>query len=200
MQPTAMTYNTQKDKLKMPEYGRAVQDMIQHAIQLPTKEERTQCAYTIIDMMCNMQEEDDSQPNLEQRVWDHLAFISNYQLDINYPFPITRLDGEGIKPQHIPYPTHKIEHPQYGHLVEEGLKKLEEMPEGEERDELTRLLANQMKLSLYNWNKDAMSNEKVAADIYEYTHGKVQLDLETFQWNAVQTLPRTDGLKKKKRK
>lgn len=195
-----MIYNTQKEKLKMPEYGRAVQDMIQHAIQMPTKEERTQCAYAIIDVMCSMLEKDDSQPNIEQRVWDHLAFISNYQLDIDYPFPITRLDSENIKPQRIPYPTHKIEHPQYGHLIEEGLKKLEEMPEGEERDELTELLANQMKLSLYNWNKDAMSNEKVAADIYEYTHGKVQLDLETFQWNAVQALPRTDGMKKKKRK
>ncbi len=195
-----MKYNTQKEKLKMPEYGRAVQDMIQHAIQLPTKQERTQCAYAIIDMMCNMQEEDESQSNLEQRVWDHLAFISGYQLDIDYPFPVTRLDGENIKPQRISYPIHKIAHPQYGHLIEEGLKKLEAMPEGEERDELMGLLANQMKLSLFNWNKDAMSNEKVAADINEYTHGKVQLDLETFQWNAVQTLPRTDGLKKKKRK
>ncbi len=194
-----MTYNTKKEKLKMPEYGRAVQDMIQHAISLPTKEERLKCAYTIADVMYDILEEDDSQPNHEQRIWDHMAYISNYQLDIDYPFPITRLDDEGIKPQHIPYPTHKIAHPQYGHLIEEGLKKLEKMPEGEERDELAELLGNQMKLSLYNWNKDAMSNEKVIADIYEYTHGKVKLDPETFRWNAVQALPRTDGMKKKKR-
>ena len=89
---------------------------------------------------------------------------------------------------------------QYGFLIEESLRQLAEMPEGEERDEMLALVANQMKQSLFIWNRDAMDEEKVAMDIERYTHGKVQLDLDNFRFAPVQTLPRQDGGKKKKKK
>lgn len=196
-----ITYNTEKERLKMPEYGRAVQDMIQHAIQLPTKEERQRCAQSIVEVMRRMADSELSRSDLEQRVWDHMAFIADYKLDIEYPYPTTRLDSEGVKPEPIGYPTHNIQHHQYGHLIEAGLSRLAEMPEGEERDQLLALLANQMKLSLFNWNRDGMSNERVAADIARYTRGKIQLDPNTFPWNSVVNLPKAETLlKKKKRK
>lgn len=196
-----ITYNTEKDKLKMPEYGRAVQDMILHAIQLPTKEERQRCAQSIMEVMRHMVDSELSRSDLEQRIWDHMAYIADYKLDIDFPHPITRLDSEGVKPEPIAYPTHNIHHHQYGHLIEAGLSRLAEMPEGEERDQLLELLANQMKLSLFNWNRDGMSNERVAADIAQYTHGKVLFDPENFAWNSVVNLPKAETLlKKKKRK
>lgn len=195
-----MKYNTQKEKLIMPEYGRSVQNMIQHAIQLPSKEERQRCAENIIAIMRDIAEGGASHVEQENRVWDHLAYIANYRLDIDYPCTITRLDKESTKPHSLKYPRHNIQHHQYGRLIEEGLRYLKDMEKGQERDALLFLLANQMKLNLFNWNKDAMSNEKIATDIAHYTQGNVQIDPEKFQWKSVVNLPKTDGIKKKKRK
>lgn len=195
-----MKYNTQREKLQMPEYGRGVQDMIAYAVSLPDKAERQQCAETIFSIMLNMQPQLREQPDYRHRIWDHIAYISGYQLDIDYPCEITRLGDEAEKPTPLKYPMKSIGQRQYGFLIEESLRQLAEMPEGEERDEMLALVANQMKQSLFIWNRDAMDEEKVAMDIERYTHGKVQLDLDNFRFAPVQTLPRQDGGKKKKKK
>ncbi|MBQ8051337.1 MAG: DUF4290 domain-containing protein [Bacteroidaceae bacterium] len=195
-----MQYNTQKEKLQMPEYGRGVQDMIAHAASLPDKADRQRCAESIFGIMANMQPQLREQPDYKHRIWDHIAYISGYQLDIDYPCEITRLGDDAEKPKPVPYPMKEIRQRQYGHLIEESLKQLAEMPEGEERDEMLALVANQMKQSLFNWNRDAMDDEKVASDIAHYTQGRVILDLSTFRFAPVQTLPRQDGVSKKKKK
>lgn len=195
-----MTYNTQREKLQMPEYGRGIQDMIDYAVSLADREERQRCAEAIFRIMVNMQPQLREQPDYKHRIWDHIAFISGYRLDIDYPYEITRL-GEGAeKPRPVPYPMKNIRQRQYGHYIEASLHELAEMPEGEERDAMLALVANQMKQSLFNWNRDAMDEEKVAADIERYTQGRVHLDLGNFRFAPVQTLPRQDGGGKKKRK
>lgn len=170
------------------------------AISQPNHEERQRCAEAIMDIMVNMFPEIREQPDYEQLVWNHIAYISEYKLDVDYPCVITRLDDDSAKPEPISYPQHNIKQRQYGHFLEESLYKLAEYPEGDERDELLDMIANQMKLSLFNWNKDSMDNEKIAQDIDRYTKGQVQLDVDNFHFNAVQCLPKYDYLKKKKRK
>lgn len=194
-----MTYNTQREKLQMPEYGRGVQDMIEQAVQIEDREERQRCAETIFGIMLNMQPQLRELPDYKHRIWDHIAYISDYRLDIDYPFEITRLGEDAGRPEPLPYPMKDIGQRQYGYLIEESLRQLAEMPEGAERDELLALTANQMKQSLFVWNRDAMDDEKVASDIARYTKGKVILDLEKFHFAPVQTLPRQDGKKRKKK-
>ena len=46
-----LDYNTQREKLVMSEHGREIQKMIEIACELPTKEERLNCAQTIIKLM-----------------------------------------------------------------------------------------------------------------------------------------------------
>ena len=183
----------------MPEYGRGVQDMIEFAVGIEDREERQRCAEAIFSVMINMQPQLKEQPDLRHRIWDHIAYISGYKLDINYPFQITVLGEAASKPQPLKYPMKKIGQRQYGFLIEESLRQLAEMPEGEERDAMLELVANQMKQSLFTWNRDAMDDAKVAADIERYTKGNVHLDLEDFRFAPVQTLPRQDGKKKKKK-
>ena len=184
----------------MPEYGRGIQDMIAHAVSLPEKAERQRCAESIFSIMVNMQPQLRELPDYKHRIWDHIAYISGYQLDIDYPFEITHLGDEAERPKPVPYPMKDIKQRQYGHLIEESLQQLAEMPEGEERDELLALTANQMKQNLFNWNRDAMDDMKVASDISRYTNGKVALDLSTFHFAPVQTLPKQDAVSKKKKK
>ena len=195
-----MRYNTQREKLQMPEYGRGIQQMIEYAVTIEDRAERQRCAESIFSVMMDMQPQLREQPDYKHRIWDHIAYISNYRLDIDYPFEITRLGYEAQKPEPMKYPMKKIRQRQYGHLIEEALKLLAEMPEGEARDELLAQVANQMKQSLFIWNRDAMDEEKVESDIAHYTGGKVKLDLENFHFAPVQTLPRQDGGGKKKKK
>ena len=195
-----MKYNTQREKLQMPEYGRGIQQMIEYAVMIEDRAERQRCAESIFSVMMDMQPQLREQPDYKHRIWDHIAYISNYRLDIDYPFEITRLGYEAQKPEPMKYPMKEIRQRQYGHLIEEALKLLAEMPEGEARDELLAQVANQMKQSLFIWNRDAMDEEKVESDIAHYTGGKVKLDLENFHFAPVQTLSRQDGGGKKKKK
>ena len=80
-----MDYNTQREKLRLPEYGRCIQEMVNYAVALEDKNERQRCAFTIIDLMANMQTFTGNADDFYQKLWNHLAFISDYQLDIDYP-------------------------------------------------------------------------------------------------------------------
>lgn len=195
-----MQYNTQREKLSMPEYGRTIQAMIQHACQLEDKAQRQRCANTIIDVMAGMQPELSKQENFQNKLWDHLAYLAGYKLDIDYPVEITRLDTEATKPSPLSYPKRNIRNRHYGNIMEQFLSHLATMPEGDERKQLLELVANQMKQDLFDWNRDAMDPEKIASDIARYTDGRVCLDLSTFKFDTVIQGGQNDGSKKKKKK
>ena len=176
-----MEYNTQRKKLPMPEYGRGIQNMVDYALTIEDRTERQRCANTIVSIMGNMFPHLRDVADFNHKLWDHLAVMSNYQLDIDYPYEITPETTLHAKPKPLAYPMKRIRYRHYGFLLESLLKKLKDMEDGPERDALISLVANQMKQSLYNWNKDGMDEEKVASDLAAYTDGKVQIDLEHFQ-------------------
>ena len=170
-----MDYNTQRSHLVLPEYGRCIQDMVMYATTIKNREERLRCAYSIIDLMSNMQEYNGNEEDFYQKLWNHLAYISGYQLDIDYPVEIQRIDEQQVKREPIPLPLKKIKERHYGAIIEGLTRKLAEMEPGEERNELTRLVANQMKRAIANWNINALDDEKIMDDLARLTGGKVQL-------------------------
>lgn len=165
----------------MPEYGRGIQNMVNHALTLKTKPERQHCANTIVRIMGNMFPHLRDIPDFKHKLWDHLAAMSNYQLDIDYPYEITVTDKAGGKPRPMPYPMKRIRSRHYGYLLESLAKHAKNMEPGQERDELTQLVAHQMKRNLYSWNKDAMDNDKVIADLESYVDREVNLDMKALQ-------------------
>ncbi|MBQ0103674.1 MAG: DUF4290 domain-containing protein [Prevotellaceae bacterium] len=170
-----MDYNTQREKLILPEYGRCIQNMVNYAKTIEDKAERQRCAFTIIDLMANMQEYSGNEDDFYQKLWNHLAYISNYELDIDYPVEIQHIDEQHIKRDIIPLPQKRIARRHYGAIIEAMAHKLEEMEEGEERFALVQLMANQMKRALANWNINALDDEKIMDDLTELTHGKIQM-------------------------
>lgn len=182
-----MLYNTQQKRLPMPEYGRGIQNMVDHALTIEDRAERQRCANTIVNIMGSMFPHLRDIPDFKHKLWDHLAVMADYKLDIDYPYEITPAAAVHSRPKPLAYPMKRIRYRHYGYMLETLLKKLKDMSEGEERDALTSMVANQMKRCLYNWNKDAMDEEKVAADLSEYTEGKVQLDLDHFRFASLQT-------------
>lgn len=193
-----LDYNTQREKLLLPEYGREIQKMVDHAKTLPTKEERQRCAETIIDIMGRMYPKGNEGNDLQQKLWDHLALMSNFQLDIDYPYDVTQALKMATKPEPINYSTGDIPIRHYGKLIFELFERLRTMPEGEERDELARFTANQMKRSLLQWSHGSADDEKVFDDLARFTDGKIQLDPTSFKFAKISERELNDKRRKKK--
>ena len=196
-----MTYNTQREQLILPEYGRGIQEMVDICLSLEDRAERQQCAETIIRIMATMNPDVRQQPDYERRLWDQLAILSHYQLDIDYPYEVVKQEDISAKPRPLKYPMQRIRYRHYGHLIEAFMKHLKEMPSGTDNEALTAMMANFMKRSLYNWNRDAMDERKVESDLHAYTDGHATLP-EGFHYASVTNghMPGSNASKKKKKR
>lgn len=193
-------YNTEKSSLLMSEYGRIVQEMVEHCMTIEDRQERLKCATSIVAVMANLGQEKLANPEVQTKLWNHLALISRFQLDLDYPVEIIPQAEASMHPAPMSLPQANIRHKHYGRIVEQALQKLTEMPEGEERDALVQQTADRMKQNLFTWNPDVMSEEKVTHDIDVYTKGhNLSEALEGHQFATLHTLP-TNILKRKKRK
>lgn len=172
-------YNSTENKLKLPEYGRMVQDMVDYALTINDKPTRQAYAEAIVTIMLGLNPKMKDVPDYRHKVWDHLAFMADYKLDIDYPYPITQRADEHKTVAKLSYPKGPIRYRHYGRLLEQALDKLKEMPEGAERDALTRLIGNRMKRNLADWKGDGVQDSKVAHDISFYTEGKVEPDFQS---------------------
>ena len=198
MEIKGLDYNTKREKLLMPEYGREIQKMVDHAVGLSTKEERLKCAKAIVKMMITKVPQIRENANYEQTLWDHLYLMSHKELDIDWPYDVSGAEKIHAKPEPIKLPQTRIRHRHYGRLVEEFIEQLKTMPEGRERNELARLTANQMKRDLVTWGHGSMEDTKVIDDLARLTDGIIQLNLNTFKFEKFS--PTVDEPKKGKRK
>ena len=176
-----MQYNTQQPRLPMPEYGRSVQNMVNHALTITDREERQRCANTIIKIMGNMYPLLRDLPDFKQKLCDHLAIMADFKLDIDYPYEIVQPDTLNSAPERIPYSNGRIRYRHYGFFLERLIKKAMEMPEGEERAQLVHLIAIQMRKNFITWNKDSVEIQKLISDLEDYTHGAIRLTEEDLE-------------------
>ena len=200
MKIKGLDYNTQREHLVLPEYGREVQQMVDYCVSLKSRAERQRCANTIIAVMERMMPHTYENKDYRQKLWDHLALMSGFQLDIDYPCDITEAQKMLQKPAPMRYPMKRIPVRHYGNMMFEVFELLKNMPNGAERTELTRLAANQMKRDLVLWGHGSSDDEKVASDLADYTDGKIQLDLETFKFDSTETPTRNYERRQRRRK
>jgi len=195
-------YNTQREQLVMPEYGRSVQMMVDMALQIEDREERQRCAGTIVKIMAGLLPSTASKEDDEHRLWNHLARIAHYQLDIDYPVNIVPQEEVQAHPAPLPYPMKAIKRRHYGYLVEQALDYAKTIEDEEMRRLVTEDIANQMKQDLFIWNRDSMDNALVAQDIERYTGGQLHLDMDNFTFGSVgeSALQHGEGRRRKKRK
>ena len=152
--------------------------MVDYALTLTDREERQHYAEAIVGVMVGLNPKMKDVTDYQHKIWDHLAYMADYKLDIDYPFEITEHRDGMKKPEKLSYPKGHIRFRHYGRLVERAMEELKTMPEGSERDELTRLIANRMKRNLADWKGDGVEDTKVARDIAFYTEGHVHPDFE----------------------
>jgi len=197
-----MDYNSKRKKLALPEYGRNVQNMVDYLLTIEDRDKRNKSAQTVIDVMGNLYPFLRDVPEFKHKLWDHLAIMADFQLDIDYPYDPPSPDILHSKPNTIPYNQHHIRYRHYGRTMELIIKEAEKF-EGEEREIIIEQIANQMKKSYLAWNKDSVENDKIWMDLEELSHGRLRPQ-EEIQLADIKTLvtpskkkQKTGGKKKK---
>jgi len=169
-----MDYNSDRSKLPLPEYGRNLQNMVNHIMTIEDRDERNRAARTIIDIMGTMYPYLRDINDFKHKLWDHLAIMSNFTLDIDYPYTPPEPEFFNSPPQRIPYSSNKIKYRHYGKTIEVLLEKAAVYEDEKDRELLIKLIANHMKKSYIMWNKDSVTDDKILMDIEEMTKGKIQ--------------------------
>ncbi len=171
-----MKYNTQEKALILPEYGRNIQNMVDYCITITDRNERKRCANTIINIMGNMFPHLRDVNDFKHILWDHLAIMSDFKLDIDYPYEVVKKEDLYSRPPKLPYSQGKITYRHYGKNLEGMIRKATEYKPGEEKDQLIKMLANHMKKSFLTWNKEVVDDRKIFKDLDELSHGSILLD------------------------
>ncbi len=173
-----MQYNTEKEKLKIPEYGRHVQQMVDYAVTIEDKEKRQKVAQAIIDVIGNLNPHLRDVPDFKHKLWDHLFIMSDFELDVDSPYPKPTRDSFEERPDKIEYPQERIKYRYYGKYVTKMIETVSEMDDMEHRPQMIRQLANHMKKSYLNWNKDSVEDKVILDHLAELSEGKLALTEE----------------------
>jgi hypothetical protein len=171
-----MRYNTKEKRLALPEYGRNIQNMVDYCVALPEREDRARCAHTIINIMGNMFPHLRDVNDFKHILWDHLAIMSDFSLDIDYPYEVLKKEDLYIKPKKLPYSQGKITYKHYGKNLENMIKEATLYESGEQKDFLIGMLANHMKKSFLTWNKEVVDDRKIFKDLDLLSNGIIVLD------------------------
>ncbi|MDE6284033.1 MAG: DUF4290 domain-containing protein [Muribaculaceae bacterium] len=195
-----LTYNTMLKPLAMPEYGRNLQQMVDHCMTIEDREERNICARSIIRAMEQLFPEL-KLPENAHKVWDHLAIMSDFKLDIDYPEDVVKPEDLKTQPETVPYAQSDIRHRHYGKITSQMVGKAAAMESGKERDAVVMLLANHMKKQMLALSPDGVDDRKIFTDLAVMSGGELRLDPETHRLHQFHELPKPQtGKKKKKRK
>lgn len=168
-------YNTQREKMALPEYGRNVQKMVNHIKTLQDREERSRAAKTLVQIMGNLNPQIRDVGDFKHKLWDHLAIIADFDLDIDSPYPLPELAKLVEKPNEIPYNQGDIRFLHYGRIIEIMIDVVSEMEDGEEKEYLTTLIVNQMKKSYITWNRSQVSDEVIISDMKLLSGGRLKM-------------------------
>jgi hypothetical protein len=195
-----LTYNSQRKKLILPEYGRNIQKMVDYCCSIEDREERNKCAYSIIQIMGNLFPQLNEEEDYKHKLWDHLAIMSDFKLDIDYPYEIIKEENLVTKPNTVSYKLEPIKFRHYGKIIERMIDRACTYPEGTEKDALVMLIANHMKKLIFQINKEDVEDAKIFKDLAFYSHGKINLDPRTHVLHEFKESPVPQQNNKKKKK
>jgi hypothetical protein len=168
-------YNTQRKRMALPEYGRNVQKMVDHIKTIENRDERNRAAKTIISIMGNLNPHLRDVGDFKHKLWDHLALIADFELDIDSPYPRPEREKFEGRPNEIPYSQGNIRYLHYGRIVELLIDAVAKKEDGDEKEYLTSLIVNQMKKSYITWNRGQVADEVIFGDLKLLSGGKLKV-------------------------
>jgi hypothetical protein len=170
-----MEYNTTREHIPITEYGRNVKKMIDYTITIDDREKRNKLAKAIINVMSQLNPQMRDNNEYKHKLWDHLFILSDFKLDVDSPFPTPQKISIDHKPEKIAYPTYNIAFKHYGNNIERIIKKAIEMEDAPSKDALIKTIANHLKKSYLNWNRESVTDEVIAGHLEMLSGGKLKL-------------------------
>lgn len=204
-----MEYNTQRNKLKITDYGRNVAKLIDYCKTLDDRDERNKMAETIIDVMAHVNPKVKERTDYRHILWDHMMLIANYELDVDSPYPIEHEEDAILHPHPIKHQESNIHYRHYGRALEDMVKAVAEMEDSPERQKIVSQIAHTMKRQYLQWNRETVEDELIVEQLTELSGGRLSLP-EGFKFRdtkeytdaiaAAQAKKDTNDAKKKKKK
>ncbi len=189
-----LEYNTERPHLIIPEYGRHIQKMVDHAVSIENREERNKIAKSIIAVMGNLNPHLRDVPDFQHKLWDQLFIISDFKLDADSPYEIPSREELMERPEPLKYPQNHPKYRFYGNNIKRMIDVANKWEEGDMKDGLVLTIANHMKKCFLNWNKDTVEDAVIFEHLFELSGGKINLK------NSDEDLSKAhDLLKNKKR-
>lgn len=206
-----MKYNTEREALILGEYGRYLQELVDHTLTIENKEERSKAARSIVEVMTTMNPSFRGNDELQQKLWDDLHVMARYQLDVDSPYP-KPAPKQDIRAEKIEYPKGDFKYRHYGKSIENLIEHAKSIKDEKEKQALTQLIGNLMKRSYLSYNRDSVNEQMIVDQLKEMSGGELALD-ETFKFqhtnDILASLPSRNnnnnkggkgGSKKRKRK
>ena len=174
-----LEYNSQRERLLLPEYGRNIQKLAMHAREIEDPEQRQSYVETLIELMNQMIPNSKSAKEIEDKLWNHLYYIAGYDLDVRIPEGVT-LHKKGdvfmVPSDDMEYPQKKIPYRHYGWNVNNMVQKALSMEEGPKKEEFSKVIASYMKLAYRTWGKDTFINDElIKEDLRKMSQGKLDV-------------------------
>jgi len=170
-----LEYNTEREHLIIPEYGRHMQKMITHAKTRETKEERNKLVKAIISVMGNMQPHLRDVPDFQHKLWDQLFIMADFDIDVDSPYPKPSREELYARPDTLEYPQNFPKYRFYGNNIKTMIDVANTWEDGEMKEALVYTIANHMKKCFLNWNKDTVEDYIIFNHLFELSDGKINL-------------------------
>ena len=170
-----LQYNTQRSHLRIPEYGRHIQKMVDQALKEPKKEQRNKMAHAIIGVMGNLNPHLRDVPDFQHKLWDQLFIMSDFSLDVDSPFPIPEKEVLTARPDPLSYPQNFPKYRFYGNNIKRMIDVAIGWEEGDMKKQLIYVIANHMKKNFLSWNKDTVEDVVILAHLEELSNGKLKV-------------------------
>lgn len=191
-----MEYNTTREKLILPEYGRHIQNMISHAMEIKDRSERNRATQAIIEVMGQLNPHLRDVDDFRHKLWTHLFLMSDFKLDVDSPYEIPKEEVLNEKPDVMKYPTGKIKYGHYGKYTQQILSESSEIQNPEDKEFLKKSMGNFMKKQYLTFNNGAVENHVIAENLNELSNGELTLE-NPEDLIKTNVLLRTIGINKK---
>jgi len=195
-----MDYNTTRESMVIPEYGRNIQKMIEYTVGIEDREKRSKSAAFIVRVMAQVKPDLQETSDYVQTLWDHMHIISGFKLDVDSPYPKPESEVLTRKPSKIPYGDNKIRLRHYGRTIDEIIEKAIAFEEGEEKEALIFSIANYLKRSYLTWNRESVNDATIAKHLEDMSGGKLIFKQERPLISISEVVPKNKPVAPKKKK
>ena len=195
-----LTYNSQLKKRALPEYGRNIQQMVDYCCTIEDREERNKCAHSIINTMSNLFPQLREEADYKHKLWDHLAIMSDFKLDVDFPYNVVKPENLESKPEPVQYKLEPIKMRHYGKIVDQMIQRACDYTKKKKKDALVMLIANHMKKLIYQISNEDVEDAKIFKDLEFFSKGRLKLDPSTHSLHEFKIAPSQQPTSSKKKK